>query len=267
MPRRAASPANSGQLHLASGTPLSVGNSQANALTSATTRAANRRGRPGRGRSARPSIPCSQNRRRHLRTVSTLTPSEREIAAFAGTGGGVQHDPRPHHIPMLATGATGPRLQQSTLTITEHHHIRAPHRHRGVLAHDRWPAAPTHRADQRSWRACPHRRNQPNDHCATGWSPMRTTAGRSWPMSSSGTAAKSPTSAANSPTAPQPLCRLRYGGSAHSWGFAVYLASRDGYEDALLPTGYPVGTPGDALDCACGLYLNDPTAWAQPPTN
>jgi hypothetical protein len=65
----------------------------------------------------------------------------------------------------------------------------------------------------------------------------------------------------------QPLCRLRYGGSAHSWGFAVYLASRDGYEDSLLPTGYPVGTPEDALDCACGLYLNDPTAWAQPPTN
>jgi hypothetical protein len=39
------------------------------------------------------------------------------------------------------------------------------------------------------------------------------------------------------------------------------LASRDGYEDAILPSGYPVGTPEEALDCACGLYLNDPTAW------
>ena len=23
----------------------------------------------------------------------------------------------------------------------------------------------------------------------------------------------------------------------------------------------------EALDCACGLYLNDPTAWLQPPPN
>ena len=52
-----------------------------------------------------------------------------------------------------------------------------------------------------------------------------------------------------------------------SWGFAIHLASRNGYEDAVLPSGYPVGTPEEALDCACGLYLNDPTAWAQPPTN
>src|SRR4029453_12962157 len=32
-----------------------------------------------------------------------------------------------------------------------------------------------------------------------------------------------------------PLCRLRYGGSASRWGFAIYLASRDGYEDSILP--------------------------------
>jgi hypothetical protein len=64
-----------------------------------------------------------------------------------------------------------------------------------------------------------------------------------------------------------PLFRLRYGGSANSWGFAIHLASSNGYENAVLPTGYPVGTPEEALDCACGLYLNDPTAWDQPPTN
>jgi hypothetical protein len=58
-----------------------------------------------------------------------------------------------------------------------------------------------------------------------------------------------------------PLCRLRYGGSAHTWGFAIYLASKDGYEDSILPTGYPAGTPQEALDCACGLYLADHTAW------
>jgi hypothetical protein len=63
-----------------------------------------------------------------------------------------------------------------------------------------------------------------------------------------------------------PLFRLRYTGYATSWGFAIYLASRDGYEDSILPNGSPVGAPAEALDCACGLYLNDATAW-QPPTN
>lgn len=60
---------------------------------------------------------------------------------------------------------------------------------------------------------------------------------------------------------PLPLCRLRYAGSASTWGFAIYRASHDDYEDSILPTGAFAGTPEDALDCACGLYLNDPTAW------
>jgi len=30
-----------------------------------------------------------------------------------------------------------------------------------------------------------------------------------------------------------PLCRLRYVGYANQWGFAIYLASKDGYEDNL----------------------------------
>jgi hypothetical protein len=29
-----------------------------------------------------------------------------------------------------------------------------------------------------------------------------------------------------------PLCRLRYGGSAHSFGFAIYSAAHDRYQDA-----------------------------------
>ncbi|MQA27490.1 MAG: hypothetical protein GEU94_18965 [Micromonosporaceae bacterium] len=57
-----------------------------------------------------------------------------------------------------------------------------------------------------------------------------------------------------------PLCRLRYNGSASIWGFAIYLASRDSYQDSILPSGLPAGSPEEALDCACGLYLNDPTA-------
>ena len=57
------------------------------------------------------------------------------------------------------------------------------------------------------------------------------------------------------------LARLRYGGSAHHWGLAIYRASHDDYEDSLYPTGLPIGTCEDALDTACGRYLGDPTAW------
>jgi hypothetical protein len=59
-----------------------------------------------------------------------------------------------------------------------------------------------------------------------------------------------------------PLCRLRYTGTADQWAFAIHLASRDGYEDSVLPSGQPIGTPEEAIDCACGLYLADPTAWS-----
>lgn len=59
-----------------------------------------------------------------------------------------------------------------------------------------------------------------------------------------------------------PLFRLRYLGSPDDWGFAVYLASKDGYEDSFLPRGSFSGAPEEALDCACGLYLNDVTAWS-----
>jgi len=54
------------------------------------------------------------------------------------------------------------------------------------------------------------------------------------------------------------LMRLRYGGSASIWGFALYLASTDKYQDNILPTGDFAGSPEDALDCACGLYLATP---------
>ena len=57
------------------------------------------------------------------------------------------------------------------------------------------------------------------------------------------------------------LCRLRYGGSARTWGFAIYRASHDDYEDSYLPNGMAAGSAEEVLDCACGLYLNDPSAW------
>jgi len=52
------------------------------------------------------------------------------------------------------------------------------------------------------------------------------------------------------------LCRLRYAGSASRWGFAIYRASHDDYQDNILPSGWSAGSCEEALDCACNLYLN-----------
>lgn len=62
------------------------------------------------------------------------------------------------------------------------------------------------------------------------------------------------------------LCRLRYTGSATNWGFAIYRASHDDYHDNVLPSGWPTGSPQDALDCACSLYISDAAA-PDTPTN
>ena len=62
-----------------------------------------------------------------------------------------------------------------------------------------------------------------------------------------------------------PLCRLRYLGLPDEWGFGLYLASTEDYQDSILPTGRFTGTPQQALDCALGLYLRDPTAWQAEP--
>jgi hypothetical protein len=62
-----------------------------------------------------------------------------------------------------------------------------------------------------------------------------------------------------------PLFRLRYGGSAHSFGFAIYSAAHDRYEDAVLLTGLPAGTPQEALDTAATVHLA--ALGHQPPQN
>ena len=68
-----------------------------------------------------------------------------------------------------------------------------------------------------------------------------------------------------------PLCRLRYGGSAHSFGFAIYSAAHDRYQDAILRTGLPTGTPQEALDTACTIHLtglgHEPGPDPPTPTN
>jgi hypothetical protein len=45
-------------------------------------------------------------------------------------------------------------------------------------------------------------------------------------------------------------------------GFPLGLRRLPGdHQDSVLHTGYRAGSPEDALDTACGLYLGDPTAW------
>ena len=61
-----------------------------------------------------------------------------------------------------------------------------------------------------------------------------------------------------------PLCRLRYFGSATTWGFAIYAPATT-TTGATPASGSPSGAAEEDLDCACGLYLNDPTAWTTHP--
>jgi hypothetical protein len=60
------------------------------------------------------------------------------------------------------------------------------------------------------------------------------------------------------------LCRLRDTGHPEMWGFALFTYSNERYEDNVLPTGRPFGTPEQALDCAAGLYLGDPPEDSAP---
>jgi hypothetical protein len=49
----------------------------------------------------------------------------------------------------------------------------------------------------------------------------------------------------------QPLMRLRYGGSAHRWGTAIYVASKDSYEDQIWFSG----STEEAFDLVCDLHV------------
>lgn len=48
-----------------------------------------------------------------------------------------------------------------------------------------------------------------------------------------------------------PLMRLRYSGSAHRWGLAIYRASNNSYEDQYWFSG----TTEEALDFVCDVLV------------
>lgn len=55
-----------------------------------------------------------------------------------------------------------------------------------------------------------------------------------------------------------PLCRLRDTGDPERWGFALSTETNGRYEDTILPTGHWDGTPEEALDWSCSVYLGEP---------
>ena len=126
-PSRTAWPASSAELHLDNGTRRCSGGSHAIALMPATTSDPNRRGRPDRGRSARPAIPSSQNRFRHRDTTSTQTPTRAAMSTFcmpsaasstirARTTAAMRHRPRPEPVPR---GSPDPRSTTEPRTATD----------------------------------------------------------------------------------------------------------------------------------------------------
>jgi hypothetical protein len=55
---------------------------------------------------------------------------------------------------------------------------------------------------------------------------------------------------------PSPILRLRYQGSADRWDIGIYLASRETYTEAELPTSFgpKTGTPEQGIDHTFILY-------------
>jgi hypothetical protein len=52
---------------------------------------------------------------------------------------------------------------------------------------------------------------------------------------------------------PSLIRRVTVGGEA---GVDLREPDAGKYENQILPTGLPIGTPQEALDCACDLYLD-----------
>ncbi|MEU8972923.1 ATP-binding protein [Streptomyces monashensis] len=63
-----------------------------------------------------------------------------------------------------------------------------------------------------------------------------------------------------------PLCRLRFTGVLHTWGFALHQAGDGSYRDGILPSGLPAGSAEEALDYAGNLCLRAHAPGGSGPT-
>ncbi|MGX1267146.1 hypothetical protein RKD18_000340 [Streptomyces phaeoluteigriseus] len=133
------------------------------------------------------------------------------------------------------------------------------HRHRCPR-----PSPARHGQRSRQAAAAPGRmgpcRRTPRSRCNTTCASVPATPANAGPTWTPSRSAFAHTSTTWQPSCPaqksRPLCRLRFTGVLHTWGFALYLASNDSYQDDILPSGLPVGSPEEALYCAGDLYLN-----------
>src|SRR5690349_8391494 len=271
-PRAASSAASSGPVHRPSGTPVAAGSWQASATTAARSAALICLGRPGRGRSRSPSSPRAANRPGHLRTVSALMPSPAAIRALGCPRAAASticprsrsrqavFAPRTRFFkvlrsPALSTTGTAPG---SGMAAPGQITAMQPAPGHGILTglgttarHDgHVPAIPESTRSSVIVRLL--------DHAETNWPQLAKVRARYH-----GSFAYITGVLRNGQQIP--LFRLRYGGSAHSFGFAIYSAAHDRYQDAVLRTGLPIGTPQEALDTACTVHLAG--LGHEPPTN
>jgi hypothetical protein len=56
------------------------------------------------------------------------------------------------------------------------------------------------------------------------------------------------------------------GSTGGGWKRNATASPRQSPTQPTSPNGRFAGSLEDALDCACGLYLNDPTAWLPDPS-
>ena len=195
-------------------------------------------------------------------TGSGEDPGDRSVARAVSRR---KHDPCPQHVPVFAGGTASAGDQQTPLGVGQNDEMRGRDRHEhGCAAPGAQGGADTRNlGDDEPVPATP-----PDSTKRSLRSRLITRARERWPdladlsIRHRGRFAYVDGELRDGTTLP--LFRLRYSGSANTWGFAIHLSSRDSYEDSFLPSGYPVGTPEEALDCACGLYLNDPSAWTDP---
>lgn len=183
-------------------------------------------------------------------------------------GGGEQHDPGAEHEPLFAGVRTLQLVQAAVLVGVEDDHIRAGHRHQGRSfseIHKNLVSLTGHNSNWPQARRISHDDRMASPPASTKTSLQQRLHDHTrsqWPQLSAIRTRFHGEFAYVDGEMPDgeilPLMRLRYGGSATRWGFAIYLASKNGYENSVLPTGEFAGTAEDALDCAAGLYLTTP---------
>src|SRR5437667_8878999 len=273
-PASMASAARAAWLNRDSGIPRPTGSSHAIALTCACRTSLNRRGRPGAVPVTQPGLPASGETGPPGTGRVHADPDPGSDDAVGQAPRGEQDDRGPDDLTVL--GRRGTRHALETMTLTRGQDDRAG----TYTRHDKPPpvantggspsiASGAHSRPRRDTHGPqPHHQRHDEPMAAIPDSTkvslqQRLTrhAHARWPTLAGIEVRYRAGFAYVDAKLPDgdriPLMRLRYHRSAHLWGFAIYLASHDGYQDSVLPDGNPIGTAQDALDRAGNLYLTN----------